>query len=128
MLAFSNDYYGFIFRATQSVELFCAYSASTKICIFSPLITPEWSANLNKITTGIIQSYKLLVTCNFCQFSGISDEILTRFIFCKQCCYQKRCPYNGTYKMEDSPNFVCKGVLTERTTAIKPSSYFVNHE
>ena len=26
MLAFSNDYYGFIFRATQSVELFCAYS------------------------------------------------------------------------------------------------------
>ena len=27
MLAFSNDYYGLIFRATQSVELFCAYSA-----------------------------------------------------------------------------------------------------
>ena len=26
MLAFSNDYYGFIFRATQSVELFCAYT------------------------------------------------------------------------------------------------------
>ena len=25
MLAFSNDYYGFIFRATQSIELFCAY-------------------------------------------------------------------------------------------------------
>ena len=29
MLAFSNDYYGFIFRATQSVELFCAYILST---------------------------------------------------------------------------------------------------
>ena len=28
MLAFSNDYYGFIFRATQSVELFCAYRQS----------------------------------------------------------------------------------------------------
>ena len=28
MLAFSNDYYGIIFRATQSVELFCAYSGS----------------------------------------------------------------------------------------------------
>ncbi|WP_368316075.1 hypothetical protein, partial [Mediterraneibacter gnavus] len=28
MLAFSNDYYGFIFRATQSVELFCAYGLS----------------------------------------------------------------------------------------------------
>jgi len=27
MLAFSNDYYGFIFRATQSVELFCAYES-----------------------------------------------------------------------------------------------------
>ena len=25
MLAFSNDYYGFIFRATQYVELFCTY-------------------------------------------------------------------------------------------------------
>ena len=25
MLAFSNDYYGLIFRTTQSVELFCAY-------------------------------------------------------------------------------------------------------
>ena len=25
MLAFSNDYYGFIYRATQSVEVFCAY-------------------------------------------------------------------------------------------------------
>ena len=29
MLAFSNDYYGFIFRATQSVEVFCAYKNST---------------------------------------------------------------------------------------------------
>lgn len=28
MLAFSNDYYGLIFRATQSVELFCAYEES----------------------------------------------------------------------------------------------------
>ena len=28
MLAFSNDYYGMIFRATQSVELFCAYVQS----------------------------------------------------------------------------------------------------
>ena len=29
MLAFSNDYYGMIFRATQSVELFCAYNKIT---------------------------------------------------------------------------------------------------
>ena len=39
MLAFSNDYYGFIFRATQSVELFCAYNtnalalSNSTICI-----------------------------------------------------------------------------------------------
>lgn len=30
MLAFSNDYYGIIFRATQSVELFCAYFLTAK--------------------------------------------------------------------------------------------------
>ena len=29
MLAFSNDYYGLIFRATQSVELFCTYYQET---------------------------------------------------------------------------------------------------
>ena len=51
--------------------------------------TIERSANLNKITTGIIQSYKLLPTCKFCQFGGISDEILTRFIFRKQSIYIK---------------------------------------
>ena len=31
MLAFSNDYYGLIFRATQSVELFCAYREDKEI-------------------------------------------------------------------------------------------------
>lgn len=31
MLAFSNDYYGMIFRATQSVELFCAYRQITAL-------------------------------------------------------------------------------------------------
>ena len=30
MPAFSNDYYGFIFRATQSVELFCTYVLEVK--------------------------------------------------------------------------------------------------
>ena len=30
MLAFSNDYYGIIFRATQSVELFCAYEITIR--------------------------------------------------------------------------------------------------
>lgn len=31
MLAFSNDYYGMIFRATQSVELFCAYDKAKSL-------------------------------------------------------------------------------------------------
>ena len=31
MLAFSNDYYGMIFRATQSVELFCAYENKIEV-------------------------------------------------------------------------------------------------
>ena len=31
MLAFSNDYYGMIFRATQSVELFCAYDYTIQL-------------------------------------------------------------------------------------------------
>lgn len=31
MLAFSNDYYGFIFRVTQSVELFCTYKENTDL-------------------------------------------------------------------------------------------------
>ena len=41
MLAFSNDYYGMIFRATQSVELFCAYDhvATERILeMFRPLL------------------------------------------------------------------------------------------
>ena len=36
MLAFSNDYYGFIFRVTQSVELFCAYVFLYCSLFFSP--------------------------------------------------------------------------------------------
>ena len=35
MLAFSNDYYGFIFRVTQSVELFCTYQKIMKQLIIS---------------------------------------------------------------------------------------------
>ena len=37
MLAFSNDYYGFIFRATQSVEVFCAYKKAIHIMSRSPI-------------------------------------------------------------------------------------------
>ena len=41
MLAFSNDYYGIIFRATQSVELFCAYKKSSTI-FCSQYVFGEW--------------------------------------------------------------------------------------
>ena len=39
MLAFSNDYYGMIFRATQSVELFCAYVSTYMLMI----LQRKWS-------------------------------------------------------------------------------------
>ena len=35
MLAFSIDYYGIFFRATQSVELFCTYCQGTRILPFT---------------------------------------------------------------------------------------------
>ena len=38
MLAFSNDYYGFIFRVTQSVELFCAYYGKRMMFMSVPFI------------------------------------------------------------------------------------------
>ena len=38
MLAFSNDYYELIFRATQSVELFCAY-----VYTFRRVKTPDFT-------------------------------------------------------------------------------------
>ena len=37
MLAFSIDYYGMIFRATQSVELFCAYNKKPDEIIYFEL-------------------------------------------------------------------------------------------
>ena len=41
MLAFSNDYYELIFRATQSVELFCAYFQKIlkRICLKMQMYT-----------------------------------------------------------------------------------------
>ena len=45
MLAFSNDYYGMIFRATQSVELFCAYEHYYTVQI----TTPKKAASVRKV-------------------------------------------------------------------------------
>ena len=51
MLAFSIDYYGMIFRATQSVELFCAYLISTWIGFLTIILM---SIILGDILFGII--------------------------------------------------------------------------
>ena len=46
MLAFSNDYYGMIFRATQSVELFCAYGAKAN-ALYLTIVEMAKTYNLN---------------------------------------------------------------------------------
>ena len=50
MLAFSNDYYGFIFRATQSVELFCAYD-NGKVVLHEEIDTLLGQYGLLKISS-----------------------------------------------------------------------------
>ena len=47
MLAFSNDYYGIIFRATQSVELFCAYLTKSIADLTVETISPQQMKNLS---------------------------------------------------------------------------------
>ena len=55
MLAFSNDYYGIIFRATQSVELLCAYDDPTDIVYLYRLAkeSPLLYAKLALIENGL---------------------------------------------------------------------------
>ena len=63
MLAFSNDYYGMIFRATQSVELFCAYDISKIILIkyFLQDFTPPSSLHqFSLVLVRLFYSYFLL--------------------------------------------------------------------
>ena len=81
MLAFSNDYYGIIFRATQSVELFCAYDMSSmfdgcsSLTDLNALINWDTSAvnNMKAMFNGISQltdtsalnDWDILNTSNF---------------------------------------------------------------
>ena len=51
MLAFSNDYYGMIFRATQSVELFCAYGAFSYGLVFCA----------KYVGGGLVSTYMLMI-------------------------------------------------------------------
>ena len=53
MLAFSNDYYGFIFRATQSVELFCAYKQIARQSASSQLGGGAEAEGFNKTLSSL---------------------------------------------------------------------------
>ena len=53
MLAFSNDYYGFIFRATQSVEVFCAYD------MFDAALDVNKEADL--MSQAVLQGYDAII-------------------------------------------------------------------
>ena len=64
MLAFSNDYYGMIFRATQSVELFCAYNRNIVECkVFN--IMHDFSVVMTVLieTLWNVKFYNLEVSC-----------------------------------------------------------------
>lgn len=55
MLAFSNDYYGMIFRATQSVELFCAYIVSASYAdVWSYYLKNEREVSMEYVLKDII--------------------------------------------------------------------------
>ena len=49
MLAFSNDYYGFIFRATQSVEVFCAYGITATYSAYEHFKKTKGKKRANKV-------------------------------------------------------------------------------
>ena len=51
MLAFSNDYYGMIFRATQSVELFCAYQII--MCLYVEVICKIQTMYVTNLRSGL---------------------------------------------------------------------------
>ncbi len=93
MLAFSNDYYGFIFRATQSVELFCAYvtrvtSMGTLVVFgflkgFQPIAGFSYGAkNFERLRQSIKVS--ILWSSIFCVIAGLlmalfSTQIISQF-------------------------------------------------
>ena len=70
MLAFSNDYYGIIFRATQSVELFCAYQKIT-----TNLTNPDLMSLLYHNDT-IIKKEKELLRALLIQFCKLEFIVL----------------------------------------------------
>ena len=93
MLAFSNDYYGFIFRATQSVELFCAYVLTLKKAF---TLNVQISKEQQLITSGM---YKLVrhpaYTGSILSLLGVSIVLknipaILIVAICSFVCYQIR--------------------------------------
>jgi hypothetical protein len=68
MLAFSNDYYGMIFRATQSVELFCAYIGSVML---------QWIKTYmeTKLSYFVFQYPLIWLVVGLCCLAGISFAV-----------------------------------------------------
>ena len=82
MLAFSNDYYGIIFRATQSVELFCAYDVLKKA--FEATCKKRSTENLKEEAPKIM--------------AAVSDDVQLHTLWKS---YQKKYPYAVDISYED---------------------------
>ena len=84
MLAFSNDYYGFIFRVTQSVELFCTYPISVSVYTGKSIyIRSDLSAGMAGVPTWGYYKYYLL--------HGTSIETEVEKCRCKCRTYNHQC-------------------------------------
>ena len=121
MLAFSNDYYGMIFRATQSVELFCAY-----IVYFSEhyneAINVDAYAKQNHVSTNwFIRNFKM--------YTGTTPK---QFILQKRINNAETLLQNKQYNIKeiaqiigyDNPLYFSR--IFQRTKGISPSEYRKN--
>lgn len=88
MLAFSNDYYGMIFRATQSVELFCAYLVSKGDFSRNTLLqyTTELEIDVG-ILVGRLQKEELI---GYTDLNDRKRKIASTLIFSGDCFFSHR--------------------------------------
>lgn len=73
MLAFSNDYYGIIFRATQSVELFCAYDSMLKFAVIIARHNGKWVFCKHKERNEYYGAAEPPVRCGESHLSGLTE-------------------------------------------------------
>ena len=84
MLAFSIDYYGIFFRATQSVELFCTYRVT--------LSRPEKGRLILKIKVRMI-TYLLKIKVRMITYLPKNAGIRSLFETCVSCFYISLCKH-----------------------------------